>query len=405
MKRTTQIVFGLIFIGLLVSNAILSIVPWLFLVYSAWLNYRIHGKIKISFERFYLGYFLYFLLLLFGLAWSDNMIRGSELVLRKIYFITVPLTFLFLGSSTRKIDVEQILKIFIYVLSAYCIFALGQVFWYLSQNEMPLEYAVTKIIRSRFQEVISFPVHHAYLGLYINIALFALVDLSFKLRYKLLFSLIFLWVLYVNSSLSAFIGIGFVGIYAFYFKLFSGLNRRYKLSLVVVSIMAIVSLAYLFKDRYYNVGYWESPTYRVLRVFKEGDPSRIVNWKSSIEVFRENLFFGTGTGDDIDELQKKRDKSHYVYKDKLNQHNQFLAEGTRLGLLGLVVFCFMLIFVALGIKDKHLGIVFIVLIILGFLTENILDRQKGIVFFLFFSLLLNLKGHQPRMSSIDGDIK
>jgi O-antigen ligase len=149
-------------------------------------------------------------------------------------------------------------------------------------------------------------------------------------------------------------------------------------------------LFFLAKD-YRKMGYWESPLYRISRVFNEGDPTRIENWKSSISVIQENYLMGTGVGDEIDELQKKRNPETYVYQEKLNTHNQFLAEFVRTGIIGIILLIYMLIYMFRKSYKNPISIMFVIFMTVCFFTENIIDRQRGIVFFLLISELLFLE--------------
>lgn len=118
-------------------------------------------------------------------------------------------------------------------------------------------------------------------------------------------------------------------------------------------------------------------------------------WPCSIELIKENPLFGVGTGDGIDELEKcykRNDYTSLLYWEgvRFNAHNQFLETTIELGIVGLL-FLVALFFVCLRnalSNENRLFLLFILIFAVCCLTESFLERQKGIVFFAFFSSFL-----------------
>ncbi len=121
--------------------------------------------------------------------------------------------------------------------------------------------------------------------------------------------------------------------------------------------------------------------------------SRFGKIEASVEVIKNNIWFGTGTGDIIDELVKEYRKMKFVmgYKYRYNPHNQFLDNIVRNGLIGggisLIVIYILPIVVSIRKKD-FLTLSFILIISSVSLTESILDVHKGITFYVFFVTFL-----------------
>ena len=119
--------------------------------------------------------------------------------------------------------------------------------------------------------------------------------------------------------------------------------------------------------------------------------ARIDIWKLSIDLVKEKPILGYGTGDVKDVLIKTYIEKGYddFAKKKLNTHNQFLQTSIALGLVGGVYLLLMLIIpLFFSVQQKsYLYTFFILLIILNFLTESMLERQAGIVFYCFFNTL------------------
>lgn len=109
-----------------------------------------------------------------------------------------------------------------------------------------------------------------------------------------------------------------------------------------------------------------------------------------IIILKENWIIGVGPGN----VQKKLDNcySGYTYKNyddyskiEYNSHNQYLDIWLKYGIFGLILF---FVFLLWGMKNINIlyGI-FLFIIMTAMLTENIFDRQLGVVFFTLFNTL------------------
>jgi len=117
-------------------------------------------------------------------------------------------------------------------------------------------------------------------------------------------------------------------------------------------------------------------------------------WKSLGDY---NWILGYGLGDVKDILMDcYKEYSLYLVKGKFNSHNQYLSLLIGTGFLGLTSLIYILsIYYRKGIKNKD----YFFLSILIFYTcimfiENILERQSGIILFLFLTNLFFLKEHK-----------
>lgn len=122
---------------------------------------------------------------------------------------------------------------------------------------------------------------------------------------------------------------------------------------------------------------------------KSFDPkSRVLIWPCAVEVIRENWLFGVGTGDAEDALVEKYRQKGYkeLVDERMNAHNQFLTQLMRFGILGGLITCVALAFpFFLFVKQKRVeSAAFLLLIVIFFMTENVLGRAQGVIFFGFF---------------------
>lgn len=122
------------------------------------------------------------------------------------------------------------------------------------------------------------------------------------------------------------------------------------------------------------------------------DDDRSIAWAKSMEIIRENLAFGVGTGDVMDELYsryKSTPSAEFLITNKIDSHNQFLEALSRNGIPGIVALFILYFwgFSQVGLKQP-LYHSFIIIIVLSSLTENIIDRQQGAIFFGLMNPLL-----------------
>jgi O-antigen ligase len=118
---------------------------------------------------------------------------------------------------------------------------------------------------------------------------------------------------------------------------------------------------------------------------------RLYQWKYTILAIKSNPLFGTGTGDAQDILQSIYKENNFTigYENELNPHNQYLQITLELGIVGLLL---IILNLAVPIYFAYqegiwIYIVFIVIYAIGFLTESMLELNKGIVFYSFFNSL------------------
>jgi O-antigen ligase len=111
----------------------------------------------------------------------------------------------------------------------------------------------------------------------------------------------------------------------------------------------------------------------------------------SWEVISTNYLFGVGAGDVDHELEKVYYKYDYKfgYLDKQNPHNEYLSQWLATGLIGLLAFLLTIVIPGIkAVKGKEPAYtIFLLLLVVTFLFESVLERQKGIVFFSLFNSL------------------
>jgi O-antigen ligase len=135
----------------------------------------------------------------------------------------------------------------------------------------------------------------------------------------------------------------------------------------------------------------------------ESNTARIIMWSTSIDVWKENFVFGTGTGDYDDELTKlnKKYKNNGVVKERLNSHNQFLNTSVQLGLMGLMVLLTIFYSSFMFSEKKMWQFLILLVFFINFSVESFLETQAGIILFCTLLLLFYPRTKEEKLSIKD----
>jgi O-antigen ligase len=115
---------------------------------------------------------------------------------------------------------------------------------------------------------------------------------------------------------------------------------------------------------------------------------RLMRWDAAVKVIGESPVIGHGAGSEIPLLQQKYfERKYYTsYLHRLNAHNEYLSFLIKSGILGLFAYLVTLFYgfrTAIRKKDVvFLGLMTLIAIVS--LSENILDVDKGVMFYSFF---------------------
>jgi O-antigen ligase len=118
---------------------------------------------------------------------------------------------------------------------------------------------------------------------------------------------------------------------------------------------------------------------------------RLEFWKTAFYIIKNNPLMGVGTGDAQSEFNQAYEQTNSSLNPewRLRSHNQYLAIGVSFGVLGLLYFLFYLIYPACKLQKKlhFLYWPFFIIALLSFFTEDTLETQTGVTFFIFFQTL------------------
>ncbi len=123
---------------------------------------------------------------------------------------------------------------------------------------------------------------------------------------------------------------------------------------------------------------------------------RVYIWDYAMDqIMEQSVIWGAGTGDAVNELQVRMydcevqfwivDKYYLLRDKKLNYHNQFLESLATLGISSILLLLAVLLWPLIKyFSQSKIFLMFLLLITLSFMTESILERQAGVLFFAFF---------------------
>ncbi len=351
--------------------------------------------------------FFLFTAMLLGMLYTENSTRGWEIVTVKISMILFPLA---LGTSLhiRESRVMLIIKTFAYTVVLASTFLLLRAIWLFLENGETDYFFYQNLV---FFDMVS--VH--YFALYICFSFFILLDDLLKiwknrnsefrffsiLCLSLLLSMLFLCS--VRAQLLAFLLTGSV-------FLFWQLGKKVTLDKITLYLSGFIllfcAIVYIIPSsrRKVKETFDEWNYYRGIKNDKQTN-HRVYLWKYGSEVIWKNFWSGTGTGDANDILYEKTKYSKAIFwdgytpytlaKKKYNYHNAFLQHFAALGIVGFILLLLVFLVPAIYlIKNfQFLPFSFLSLSFIGFLTESMLERQAGNLFFAFMYSLIFISGY------------
>jgi O-antigen ligase len=332
---------------------------------------------------------LFYLLHVVGLFYSVNLDYGIADLQTKFTWLLFPLI---LTAFNMTDEQDRLKNSFI----TGCIFA--AIF---NLSRAAFAFLKTGDLGDLMYSKLSHGIHPAYLSVYFNVAiLFILssviysgtIDRNKVIRIFLLLIFIFL----LSSRTSTVVAIGSVLLFPVfvYGKEIIKPERIKPIGAFMLITGSMFFLVININNRFSQVG-------KVIEkagaaITEETIPDTIPNstsahylaWKNSYLLFTKHPFSGVGTGDIREELGRTYNENGFIYGSvrNLNPHNQFLHTGVILGLpaMAVLLIIFLLPFIRSWKRKYWLFVFFLGIVFLNCMTESLLERQAGIIFFSFF---------------------
>lgn len=372
--------------------AINSIVVILFFLLSVYRYFT--SKPSIVFSKIPFFFIAFYVLCFLSLLWTDSIKNTFDGLIRFLSYLVLPLTFIINSENTFSID-----KIFERFSKSMVLFAL-----------YCLIIGFIKVLK---YDDINFLFYHElsgnlsqlnaiYLSVFISLAIGFFLFKSEKSKATLFYA-IFLGVFLVLLSSKIIISMTFV--FSIWYFLKNNILKKVKpihfITVILMSFIFMISsinLVNRFKTEYEKT--------KINEVLETKDFGHVYLWtgvglrvfqtKAFLEILTEKkrIFLGSGLHNSQEDLNNKY-KEYNLYPGFLNYnfHNQYLQVLAELGLIGfslLVLILYLVLYKSIIEKD-YFALFFIILIGTVCTTESFLWRQRGMIFFITITLLINQK--------------
>ncbi len=370
-------------------------------------------NIKLSLKNLKSNYVLLasialYLLYVIGMSYSSNLSFGAKVLETKLSLLILPLIYAAYINLTRE-KINTYLKLFVYGCITYALICLSYATYayykplYIDLlNGFSFNFGANYF----FYSYLSLFFHPSYTAMYSVFAL-SIIVISIQKKHiivnlKIVLSIIVLTVfILLLSSKAGWVGLFLLGFYSIIILII----RKKWIQIFYFTIP--ITILFLVFNVYYtpNVSQRLPQVENIKKAITEkdenntkvttsadGNASRIFIWKASYDLFLENFLLGTGTGDSKEKLLEKYLEREMTteYNNQLNSHNQYLTTSISLGIVGLLIFLFGLLYTFIkALKRQKLIIAsFIVLISINFLFESMFETQAGLVFYAFINTML-----------------
>jgi O-antigen ligase len=375
--------------------------------------------ISLPFDRFYSQLILLSFIIHTLLHVKKERLRYSfsrkVIILQSVYFLTIICTLYTINIKGAFLDWDKQLSIFVFpllfgftsldirkyklqlleIFSIACTLTIAYLyidaFRIIYYKHLPFSTLFSEVfINHNFSQPIG--THATYLSMYVALSLSCLIYLYTKeiSQIKKTIFIICCFVLFAGliqlCSKAVFIAVIFIITVVLPYFLLEG-NKRIKF-IVITAIISALTLVAIFNTDVLRIRYFTSLQSDLTKVSVTHDESRLLRWNSALKVIKKSPVIGFGTGSEVPVLKDQyfKDKLYQSYVSELNAHNQYLSFLLRSGIIGLLIYLFILGF---GFREsvKRKDVIFLsfmILVATVSISENILDVNKGIFFYSFF---------------------
>lgn len=356
------------------------------------LNWLVEGDFRNKFaalkhRNLFVLFIAYYALHLLGLCWTQNLSAGWFDLEVKLSLLVFP--FIYATRPFGKEQMDKVLLFFILGCALAGLIILGRASWiYLVRHENKF-----------FYEEFSWFMHPSYFSMYLNLALlYTLISFSGNesrphLGWLTLVPLFLLVIVLLSSKLGL---LSLLLIIVCWLCWIVIRHRWYKLGvlsliLLTAGVGGIIKFSPEISARVTNALHAVASK-PADKTDAESTAVRMFIWGAAVDVIRENPLIGAGTGDAKDVLMKtyKAEGISGAYKNNLNAHNAYLQVFVALGLLGFGLLVCMQVFPGIvAFREKKIILLsFLLLAVLNFLPESMLETQAGVMYYGFFNSLL-----------------
>jgi O-antigen ligase len=378
--------------------------------------------VLVSFSGFYKLQFLLnkalflpiglYLLMVFSLIWSTNIdftIKGLQ---KEATLLVIPLAFLFLPKFEKK-EVFKVFRWFGFGMAGFALFSFARAAYrfYKTSNENVF----------LFNDLVTIQLNAIYIAAFASFCMFYFIALKNKKTID--FIAIYVLAVFVFMLYSKTVFFIDAMILVWYYLKKGTAQKSVKwvtigmgLTFLFLSVIYVPQVRARFKQEYQtafvdntiysetgikdkNSNYitlkkaWTAENFHPESYFP-GTAFRVFQIRIFKETFQEQNLWFTGLGQDASEQSiKDKHKQYELFNEYryFNFHNQYIQIFAELGVLGFLIFVVMMLlnFKNALANNNFLHFVFAFSMIVLFLTESVLCRQRGIIFFITLYCIFN----------------
>lgn len=416
-QNTAFIPFLLLLITLPISMAVNNILLGVFFLSS--LLYVRKNKFVLSVT--FLIPILLFVWMCVSYFWSIDLKRTLSAIPKEIALLLLPIAFMLIPTFTKE-QKDKILKYYSYTMLIYVVFFLiralirflitkeTSVFFYHGPDNETDTGLVPRLLNA------------IHVSVYVSIAFFYFFIKEHKTKWEQVASiLLFVFVILLSSKNIILVLVLLILIQVFFYSKVANRLRLRNLTILLLVLAVVISFGKI-KERFLieftsntekslshnvkvnnevgvnNISIYEAWNNKKFthNDYFPGTSFRVYQFRMFTEFLAEEAIFwkGFGLNASLNKLLEK-EKYYNLYPGygKFNFHNQYVQNFAELGVIG-----FLLLLVILFINTKNafatkdfIHIAFAILMISLFLTESFLWRQRGVLFFMLFYCLYNMK--------------
>lgn len=409
-KNKTLLVFLLtaMLIALPLKHSIGSLTCMLFLLISIVKS----KKADFSVPKVLIFPILLYSLMLFSLIWTIENKQTMKGLQKELLLLLIPLAFCGIPKINRN-DVYKVLSWYSFGMLGFAIFyVLKAIVRFINSGEKGVFF---------YHELVTLELNAIYMSVFASLALFYfLIKKEKSIIDKTAFSILIVFIFLLSSK--NIIVVDFILI-IIYYSIYSTILIKTKLKILSTVIILLISTIIFIKpirERFtiefetifvdgslnktieknqgpiYNISLrqaWNQDQFQQNDFFP-GTAFRLFQIRIFKEMLEEENIFFTGFGLDASQNKiKEKVKEHNLYPNygEFNFHNEYVQIFSELGIFGfLIVITMLFVTIRSGIINKDfIHIAFAVTMIVLFLTESFLSRQRGIIFFIVFYCMFN----------------
>ncbi len=381
---------------LLLINAITLIIPnkfkaygiALFLIFT--IIYSVNNNLEkkpFEYKKLFSISVLLFLFIL-SLTYSLTFKKGFNRISTMASILVFPIIFGLLTKSSFKITKTLQNKVFFGFIASNFLFVMGS-FMYFWNQEFTFSQTIihySNLINIRLG---LYSIHPIYLSLYIGVSILILIYLiketkNFKTKIIgggliLLFCVIL--AILMRKGPILFFSIALIYLLLNYFKI-----KKTLIGVFFFVVTTIIAIQYLPKYKNFN-RFDEITSSNALENPSSSTAIRYKIYDCSIQKILESPIIGYGVGNTQQQLdpcylEKGIDLSIKTY----NSHNQYFSILLTTGIIGIIIYFLGLynVITVLIKNQNYLAMSIIIYFLLNFLTENIMERENGMILYSFF---------------------